>query len=536
MVRTRGRTRASQGAEGEEAAAAATRQRSRSASPPRNPPTYRQRTSAPPSGPQETQSRDDSGQVSPCPPPRRVSQPDRLHPNPTTPSSGVRRRDELARLERDRQVERGGRGGPDGRGGIPATPRPILRRTTSIPRAVPLEDPFVDTPGRPRPAVEGFNLRPPPPVRPFRPLRPGPPGRAFRRRSTESPTHRHVLRRESRRAARQLRDDVREDTPYSDEHDLGSDRTTGSTETTTDSTETDHVGILETDPRRVLPTIEEGRDPILALQAQRASYRLDKRRLRHELGHRDDEIARLQRQVSKERRRAQHPPGAYALPNQHYQPEDRRAPLEEERPRIHYEMRNESPERLQGDNNTADLRPLQQVPQDRSRLVDDQAQEIRRLDEARQRAVDELSAERALREAQAHQIRELNARIQILEDGVAEQDDQIEQNTAQGDGRIASAANDIPPQTANSQQALNGPPAAVPPQQVSAPPQQPQRQRPARRGGRRAPAAAPPQQPQGQRPARRGRQQAPTAAPPVRRLPARACKNNVKSYKEPRRR
>ncbi|KAL9587243.1 MAG: hypothetical protein Q9212_000402 [Teloschistes hypoglaucus] len=527
MVTTRGRTRAPQGAEGEEeAAAATTRQRSRSASPPRTPPPYRQRASAPPSEPQETQSGSDGGQPSPSPPPRRVSQPDRPQPNPPTPPLAYYR-DALAELARRRR---------GGGGGIPAAARPILRPATRIPRAVPLEDPFVNTPGRPRPAIEGFDLRPPPPLIQA-------PRRRARRRSTETPTNRYVQRRDSRRAARQIRDGVRQETPDSVEEDWGSDRTTG-------STETDHarpgfeslsldVGILETDPERVLPTIEEGRDPILALQAQRASFQLDERRLRHELGRRDDEIADLQRQLNDERictRRhqgnhqrlaeehndlktrlrivdrldARHAQNQAAILRENIA-EDRRAHVEEERPRIHDEMRNESPEGLLGDNNTADLRPWRQAPQDRPQLVENQAQEIRRLDEARQRAVDELLTERALREAQADEIRELNARIQHLEGSVAEQNEQNEQNTAQGNGRTASVANDIPPQTTNSQQALNGPPTAAAAQQVN----------------------APTQQPQGQRPARRGRRQAPAAAPPVRTLPARACKNNVKSYKDP---
>lgn len=439
----------------------------------------------------------------------------------------------------------------------------------------------------------------------------------------ESPTRTYVRRRESRRAGRQPRHGVRQETPDSEEEDYGSDRTTGSTET--DDSRPGFgplprdVGIVETDPTRVLPTIEEGRDPILALEAQRASFQVNERTLTRELGSCKDLVDYLARQLEEARALAVyhlHNSQRLAEEHRHLQArfraldqvgkqqldhsrpkcpalvytlnvtvadirvckaldfrrelahvrneaanprgniaEDRRAPVEEERPRIYDEMGNESPEGPLGDN-TANLRPLRQAPQGQPQLVENQAREIRRLGEARRRAVDELSAERALREAQADEIRELNARIQHLEGRVAEQNDQIEQNTAQGNGRTASVANDIPPQTTNSQQALDGPQAAVPAQQVNAPPQQPQGQRRARRGREQAPTAAPPQQPQGQRPRRGTRQQAPAAAPPqqpqgqqpagppqqqapaaappVRRLPARACKNNVKSYKEPR--
>lgn len=178
-------------------------------------------------------------------------------------------------------------------------------------------------------------------------------------------------------------------------------------------------------------------------------------------------------------------------------------------------MREELWEELRGNTNTAEFRPVWQVPQERSQLAEGRAQEIRGLDEARERAVNELSEERAQRVAQDNRIRELNARIQTLESRGEEQNDQVAQITAQGSGATASIANNIPPQRANPLQVLTASPQTNATQQINAPPQQRQRRRPARRARAQAPAVAPP------------------AAPPARRLP-RACKYNVKSYKEPR--
>lgn len=332
MVSTPGRSRASQGAQAEPAA----RQRSRSASPRRTPPPNLQRTYATPNQSQDAQSGVDNGQSTLLSPPHRAFQPERLHPDVTTPHPGV------ARLE--------------GRRGIPATPRPVLLPESDIPTDVPLDDPFVDTPGRTPLDIEGFGLRPPPR---------GIPGEIVHRSPTESPIERHVRRRENRRAARQIRDDgpprlpgaaelvfnpsaegrvpradpdlhdqhiqvqqtVREDTPDSAQQDWGSDRTPGSTEINHARPGFEHLppdaGILEIDPTRVLPTIEEGRDQIRALHAQRQSYQVDERRFRHELVDRDDEIAHLQRQASEERRRGQHLPAAYGLLDQIHQRLDR---------------------------------------------------------------------------------------------------------------------------------------------------------------------------------------------------------------------
>ncbi|KAL8634584.1 MAG: hypothetical protein Q9228_007820, partial [Teloschistes exilis] len=254
-------------------------------------------------------------------------------------------------------------------------------------------------------------------------------------------------------------------------------------------------------------------------------------------------------QASEERRRGQHLPAAYGLLDQIHQHLDGehqdlrqryevldvqaqnlrrvfnyernradlwqnlaeacRPPNLEQTLRNYDEMREELWEELRRNTNTAEFRPVWQVPQERSQLAEGRAQEIRRLDEARERAVNELSEGRAQRVAQDNRIREVNARIQTLESRGEEQTHQLEEITAQGSGTTTSIANNIPPQTANTLQVLNAPP------QINAPPQQPQRRRPARRAQAQAPAAAPP------------------AAPPARRLP-RACKGNVKSYKEPR--
>ncbi|KAL8660843.1 MAG: hypothetical protein Q9202_006170 [Teloschistes flavicans] len=550
MASTPGRSRASQGAQAEPAA----RQRSRSASPRRTPPPNLQRTYATPNQSQDAQSGVDNGQSTLLSPPHRAFQPERLHPDVTTPHPGV------ARLE--------------GRRGIPATPRPVLLPESDIPTDVPLDDPFVDTPGRTPLDIEGFGLRPPPR---------GIPGEIVHRSPTESPIERHVRRRENRRAARPIRDDgpprlpgaaelvfnpsaegrvpradpdlhdqhiqvqqtVREDTPDSAQQDWGSDRTPGSTEINHARPGFEHLppdaGILEIDPTRVLPTIEEGRDQIRALHAQRQSYQVDERRFRHELVDRDDEIAHLQRQASEERRRGQHLPAAYRLLDQIHQRLDRehqelrqryevlegqadlwqnlaeacRPPSIEQTLRNYDEMREELWEELRGNTNTAEFRPVWQVPQERSQLAEGRAQEIRGLDEARERAVNELSEERAQRVAQDNRIRELNARIQTLESRGEEQNDQVAQITTQGSGATASIANNIPPQRANPLQVLTASPQTNATQQINAPPQQRQRRRPARRARAQAPAVAPP------------------AAPPARRLP-RACKYNVKSYKEPR--
>ncbi|KAL9592867.1 MAG: hypothetical protein Q9179_006290 [Wetmoreana sp. 5 TL-2023] len=50
---------------------------------------------------------------------------------------------------------------------------------------------------------------------------------------------------------------------------------------------------LEDDPNLVMPSIESGGDPMDALRAQRREYQLTERRLRHQLVGGDDEIARL---------------------------------------------------------------------------------------------------------------------------------------------------------------------------------------------------------------------------------------------------
>ncbi|KAL8951418.1 MAG: hypothetical protein Q9222_002609 [Ikaeria aurantiellina] len=64
------------------------------------------------------------------------------------------------------------------------------------------------------------------------------------------------------------------------------------------------VGILEDNPDEVMPTIEEGRDPLLALQEQRDDYQRSDRRLRQRLIEGDDRIRQLEETVEALTRRA----------------------------------------------------------------------------------------------------------------------------------------------------------------------------------------------------------------------------------------
>ncbi|KAL8691929.1 MAG: hypothetical protein Q9218_002937 [Villophora microphyllina] len=310
-----------------------------------------------------------------------------------------------------------------------------------------------------------------------------------------------------------------EESPESDEdlQRFGPDRTPG-------STETDHprpgcgpllppdAGVLETNPALVRPTIEIGRDPVLALQAQRASYQVDERRFRHQLGERDDRIAFLERQVDEQRTLARGWTEAYRNLD-----------------RVH--------ERLSGEYNDLqrrydDLQRYSQarVQQQQARIqeeqvwgnrlgvgLENQRARIQDLDAEAQTLANDLQFEREQVLQQNNQIRALNARIRGLEARGEGRDEQAGQTATRRRGTEALRANNMPPHVANSARVLNAPQQINAPQQANVPP----------------PVNAPPQQPRQRRPQRPQQPQRPTPSPQARRLP-RACKGKVRSYKQPR--
>lgn len=283
----------------------------------------------------------------------------------------------------------------------------------------------------------------------------------------------------------------REESLESDQEDYGSDPSPGSVETDRPrpgfSRYPQDIGNFEEDPNLVMPTIEEGRDPLLALRAQRGAYQVAERRFRHQLVERDDQNRAFMDENSRLRAEAR---------------------VQTDRMKRFDDLADEQQRMIRQLNRTRPsaetLRARDRQVENQAGQIQDQAQEIHNQAQRNQVQAIRITNQnrtinRLAEECQIQQDRAANAErlVQILRQQLQDQAEQAQAQIQARDRQIAAW-------TAN---------AAVP-QAINAPPQRQPRPR------QRHP-----------RPPRQRRHTPPS--PAARRLP-RACKNKVASYKEPR--